>query len=260
MTKPPKELPRSTIDYRYNRLMPIPYRSIVRTSSSGHAAGRMSPRHSAGSTDGGMLQAVPAPPTDPGSVASDLAPTPRQLVGSGRRDHPPIQMDSDLRKRPIDQVVGDLIDDEVARCSPTAARGRAARRRRDMSKVFALPGRCREPPRPRAKPSTYDEPSEPLTAPIQTARPRGSRSSPAAAQRGRKAQGLDGEPRGRGTIAVPTGYREVQPIPLHRRTTPPRCSDPIEPPITHKFSPGNHSQRPSASAISVRPCLSPAGA
>ena len=66
---------------------------------------------------------------------------------------------------------------------PRRARGRAARLRRDMPKVFALPGRCREQPRPRAKPSTYDEPSEPLTAPMQTARPRGSRSSPAAAQR-----------------------------------------------------------------------------
>ena len=38
-------------------------------------------------------------------------------------------------------------------------------------------------------------------------------------------------------LAVPTGA-EIQPIPLHRRTTPPRCRRPNRPPITHKFSPG----------------------
>ena len=43
MTKGPKGVAQgSTIGYVYDRLMPIPYRSIVRTSSSGHAAGRMS--------------------------------------------------------------------------------------------------------------------------------------------------------------------------------------------------------------------------
>ena len=170
------------------------------------------------------------------------APTPRQLVGSGRRDHPPI---ADGQRPPETAHRAGRWRSHRRRGWPAAlprrARGRAARPSdATCRKVFALPGRCREPPRPRAKPSaTYDEPSEPLTAPMQTARPRGSRSSPAAARAGapRKAQGLTASRVDEAQLAVPTGA-EIQPIPLHRRTTPPRCRRPNRPPITHKFSPG----------------------
>ena len=97
-----------------------------------------------------------------------------------------LQMDSDLRKQShIEQVgAGDLIDDEGG---PLLSHGEPEAEQRAFDatcpKVFALPGRRREQPRRHAKRSTNDEPSEPLTAPMQTARPRGSRSSPAAAQR-----------------------------------------------------------------------------
>ena len=53
----------------------------------------------------------------------------------------------------------------------------------------------------------------------------------------RKAQGLTASRVDEAQLAVPTGA-EIQPIPLHRRTTPPRCRRPNRPPITHKFSPG----------------------
>ena len=91
-----------------------------------------------------------------------------------------LQMDSDLRKQPIEQVVGDLIDDEggplISHGEPEAEQRAFDATCRKFSRFLAA---RREPPRPRAKPSTYDEPSEHrLTAPMQTARPRGSRSSP----------------------------------------------------------------------------------
>ena len=48
-----------------------------------------------------------------------------------------LQMDSDLRKQPIEQVVGDLINDEGGPLPlPRRARGRAARLRRDMPRSF----------------------------------------------------------------------------------------------------------------------------
>ena len=69
-----------------------------------------------------------------------LPPTPRQLWVLGGEIIRQLQMDSDLRKQPIEQVVGDLIDDEGGLAAlPRRARGRAARLRRDMPKVFALP-------------------------------------------------------------------------------------------------------------------------
>ena len=168
-----------------------------------------------------MLQAVPAPPTDPGPVASDLALTPRQPVGSGRRDHPPI---ADGQRPPQTAHRAGRWRSHRRRGWPAAlpwrARGLAARLRSDMPKVFALPGRRREQPQPRAKRSTNDEPSEPLTAPMQTARPRGSRSSPAAAQRCAEGAGLDRDPRGRGTIgrAARCGDPTDPPTPSHHTT------------------------------------------
>ena len=102
-----------------------------------------------------------------GSVAPDLAPTPRQLVSSGRRDHPPTGgWTGDLRKQPIEQVVGDLIDDEGGlRRFPTASPRPSSAPSTRHAESFRASRRCREPPWPCAKPSTYDEPSEPLTAP-----------------------------------------------------------------------------------------------
>src|ERR1700677_3131258 len=47
-------------------------------------------RYSARSAAGGMLQAVPAQPAGPAAVAPNLAPTPRQHLGSWRRAHPRI--------------------------------------------------------------------------------------------------------------------------------------------------------------------------
>ena len=92
----------------------------------------------------------------------------------------------------------------------------------DMPKVLPppLPGRCREPeaaaPRKTIWNFTGDEPSEPLTAPMQTAhRPRGSRVKPRSRAAGApQGAGLDGEPRGRGSqLAVPTGAEDRQPDP-----------------------------------------------
>ena len=114
-----------------------------------------------------MLQAVPAPPTDPGPVASDLAPTPRQPVGSGRR-----RSSADCRwtatsaNSPSSRS---LAISSTTKTWPAAllarrARGRAARLRREHAESFSpLPGRrFREQPQPRAKRSTNDEPSEPI--------------------------------------------------------------------------------------------------
>src|SRR5271165_1134989 len=73
------------------------------------------------------------------------------------------------------------------------------------------------------------------TAPMQTARPRVSRSSPEAALRCAAGAGLDGDPHGRATLgrAVWCGATNQ---PLRRRTPPPPMG-PIYPTrITHSFS------------------------
>src|SRR5208283_3302367 len=73
------------------------------------------------------------------------------------------------------------------------------------------------------------------TAPMQTARPRASRSSPEAALRCAAGAGLDGDPHGRATLgrAVWCGATNQ---PLRRRIPPPRMG-PIYPTRnTHSFS------------------------
>ena len=221
--------------------MPIPYRSIVRTSSSGHAAGRMSRAtfrrvYRWWNASSRSLRHL---------LTLDLSrPTLRRhrdnLWVLGGEIIRRLQMDSDLRKQPIEQVVGDLIDDEGGPLlSHGRARGRAARLRCDMPKVFALPGRRSRAARsPAQNASTNDEPSEPLTAPMQTARPRGSRSSPAAARPvRRKAQGFTASRVDEARYSCADRCGDPTDL-LHRRTTPPRYVRPNRLPITHKFSPG----------------------
>ena len=159
-------MPRSTIGYRYDRLMPIPYSSIVPTSSSGHAGWSYEPcrdippglqmvecfkpflRH--------LLTLDPTRPT-----CADTATTCWALGGEIIRR---LQMDSDLRKQPIEQVVGDLIDDEGG---PLLSHGEPEAEQRAFSmatcrKFSKLPGRRRLQPQPQAQnASTNDEPREP---------------------------------------------------------------------------------------------------
>jgi len=181
-----------------------------------------------------MLQAVPAQPAGLAAIAPDLAPTPRQRLGSGRRGHSRI---ADGQRPP--QVANRAGRSQPHRrrrrpaALPWPVRSRATFLRCDLPQVVPLPDRRRNQPRPhRSKLYGGDEPTAPLTAPMQTARPHGSRSSPAAAQRcaprvgplGRprtgSGAGLDRDPRGRRTLgrAVRCGATN-QPL-------PPRCGPP----------------------------------
>src|SRR5580700_8183133 len=135
--------------------MPIPCRSTVRTSSSGHAAGDIPP---------GLQMVEWFKPFLRNLLTLDLSrPTLRRhrdnMWALGGEIIRRLQMDGDLRKQPIEQVVGDLIDDEGR---PDAlsrrVRGRATRLRCDMPQVCALRGSRREQPWQRAKRPTNDEP------------------------------------------------------------------------------------------------------
>ena len=161
--------------------------------------------------------AVPAPPTATRSVAPDLASTPRQPVGSGWRDHPPVA--DGQRPQPVEQVVGDLIDDEGG---PLLSHGESEAEQR------AFDATCRkfsrflaavESSRARAKRSTNDEPSEPLTAPKQPGHAVRSQA-PQPRSGAPQGAGLDGEPRGRSTIGCADlcGDPTDPPTPSHRTT------------------------------------------
>src|SRR5271166_3815497 len=77
------------------------------------------------------------------------------------------------------------------------------------------------------------------TAPMQTARPRASRSSPEAALRCAEGAGLDGDPHGRATLghAVRCGATNQ---PLRRRIPPPRTWRDIPDPNHPQFLPTSH--------------------
>jgi hypothetical protein len=109
-----------------------------------------------------------------------------------------LQMDSGLRRRPIEQLLLDLIgDDGGPLLSHGQSESRAAFLRRNLPQAVSLPS---EPPKRCTALYCGDEPIAALTASMQTSWPCVSPSSPAAAQRCAAGAGLDGDPCGQGTI------------------------------------------------------------
>jgi hypothetical protein len=109
-----------------------------------------------------------------------------------------LQMDSGLRRRPIEQVVLELIGNDGG---PLLSHGQSETEQRCFDATCRRLFRClRTATATTPQAQRGDEPIASLTAPMQNSPTGGSRSSPAAAKRCAAGAGLDRDPHGRGTI------------------------------------------------------------
>ena len=202
MSAGPRELPGGRPAYRRNRRPPIPCRATVQTSISGQAAGRMSHatfRRACGWSNASSLSCASCWPSlcraRPCTGTANIWVLGGEIIRQ-------LQMDCGRRRRPIEQIVLNLIDDDGGPLLlPRPVRSRATLLRRDLPQALSLPDKPPKQPQPqRSWFYRSDEPTASLTAPMQTTWPCVSPSSPAAAQRCAAGAGLDGDPRGQSTI------------------------------------------------------------